>query len=62
MAELTGNLREELKSTDMSPSERRDAVRTVVRSDRVWKALDSGSSKARQVAADVIGYQMGDTS
>jgi len=62
MAELTGNLREELKSSDMTPTERRDAVRTVVRSDRVWKALDSGSPKARQVAADVIGYQMGDTS
>jgi len=62
MAALSGNLREELKSTDMSATERRDAVRTVVRSDRVWKALDSGSSKARQVAADVIGYQMGDTS
>ncbi len=62
MAELTGNLREELKSTDMTPTERRNAVRTVVRSDEVWKALDSGRSKARQVAADVIGYQMGDTS
>ena len=62
MAELTGALREQLKSTDMTPTERRDAVRTVVRSDRVWKALDSGRPKARQVAADVIGYQMGDTS
>ena len=62
MAQVTGNLREELKTTDMTPAERRDAVRTIVRSDRVWKALDSGSSKARQVAADVIGYQMGDTS
>ncbi|MBX0287385.1 precorrin-2 dehydrogenase/sirohydrochlorin ferrochelatase family protein [Haloarcula salinisoli] len=62
MAELSGKLREELKSTDMTPTERRDAVRTVVRSDEVWKALDSGRSKARQVAADVIGYQMGDTS
>ncbi|MDS0283583.1 precorrin-2 dehydrogenase/sirohydrochlorin ferrochelatase family protein [Haloarcula onubensis] len=62
MAELTGALREEFKRTDMSAAERRDAVRTVVRSDRVWKALDSGRPKARQVAADVIGYQMGDTS
>jgi precorrin-2 dehydrogenase/sirohydrochlorin ferrochelatase len=62
MAELTGELREELKSADKSPSERRDAVRRVVRSDRVWKALDSGRSKAEKVAADVIGYQMGDTS
>jgi len=62
MAELTGDLREELKSADMTATERRDAVRTVVRSDEVWKALDSGRSKARQAAVDVIGYQMGDTS
>ena len=62
MAQLTGILREELKSTDMTPTERRDAVRTVVRADEVWKALDSGRSNARQVAADVIEYQMGDTS
>ena len=62
MAELTGQLRTELQTTDMSPTERRDAVRTVVRSDAVWKALDSGRSKAHQVVADVIGYQMGDTS
>ena len=62
MAELTGDLREELQTTDMSTSERRDAIRTVVRSDDVWKALDSGRSNVRQVAADVIGYQMGDMS
>ena len=62
MAELTSDLREELRSTDMSPTERRDAVRTVVRSERVWKALDSGRPKSKRVAADVIGHQMGDTS
>jgi len=62
MAELTGSLRTELKATDMSPEARRDAVRAVVRADEVWKALDSGSTKARQVAEDVIGYQPGDTS
>jgi precorrin-2 dehydrogenase/sirohydrochlorin ferrochelatase len=62
MAELTGDLREELKATNMSASDRRDAIRSVVRSDDVWKALDSGRSKARQVAADVIEYQLGDMS
>ncbi len=60
MAELTGSLRAELKETNMSPQERRDAVRTVVRADEVWKALDSGRSKARLVAEDVIGYHSGD--
>lgn len=61
MAELTGDLRDELKETDMSPKERRDAVRTVVRADEVWKALDSGRTNARLVAEDVIGYHPGDT-
>jgi len=62
MAELVGTLRAALKESERSPTERRDAVRAVVRSGAVWKALDSGSSKARQVAADVIEHQMGDTS
>jgi precorrin-2 dehydrogenase/sirohydrochlorin ferrochelatase len=62
MAELTGRLREELKATEMSPAERRDAVRAVVRADSVWKALDSGSPNVEQVVADVIGYQLGDMS
>jgi len=62
MADLAGELREELRAADMSAAERRDAVRTVVRSERVWKALDSGRPKSKRVAADVIGHQMGDTS
>ena len=60
MADLAGELREELRATDMSAAERRDAVRAVVRADDVWKALDSGRSKARQAAEDVIGYHSGD--
>ncbi|WP_135304426.1 precorrin-2 dehydrogenase/sirohydrochlorin ferrochelatase family protein [Haloarcula amylovorans] len=62
MAELTGDLREELKSAGVPPAERREAVRAVVREDAVWKALDSGRSKARQVATDVIGDISGDSS
>lgn len=61
MAKLAGALRAELKESERSPTERRDAVRAVVRSDAVWKALDSGRSKARQVAADVIEESPGDT-
>jgi len=62
MAELAGELRTELKESELSPTERRDAVRAVVRADAVWKALDSGSSKARQVAEAVIEELPGDTS
>ncbi|ELZ33362.1 siroheme synthase [Halogeometricum pallidum JCM 14848] len=54
MAELTGRLREEMRESDRTPRERRDAVRAVVRSERVWKALRTGESKARQEADRVI--------
>lgn len=54
MAELTRELRVELKRSDRSPTERRDAVRAVVRSPDVWKALRTGTVNARQVAEDVI--------
>jgi precorrin-2 dehydrogenase/sirohydrochlorin ferrochelatase len=54
MAALTRELRAELKRSDRSPAERRDAVRAVVRSPDVWKALRTGTVNARQVAEDVI--------
>lgn len=54
MAELTRELRTELKTSDLSPTERREAMRRVVRSSRVWKALRTGTSNARKVAEDVI--------
>ncbi|WP_135362958.1 precorrin-2 dehydrogenase/sirohydrochlorin ferrochelatase family protein [Halosimplex halophilum] len=62
MAELTGDIRAELQGEGVPPAERRAAVRAVVRSDAVWKALDSGKPKARQVAADVISDVTGETS
>lgn len=49
MAILTGELREEL-----SGAEREGALRSVVESEEVWKALDSEGAKSRQVAKDVI--------
>lgn len=62
MAELTATLRQRLKSDDIAPEDRRDAVRAVVRSDRVWKALDRGGSNEYQVATDVIEETIGDSS
>lgn len=59
MAELTGEIRETLKDADCSPEERRDAVRAVVRSPAVWKALRTGESKPRQEADRVIRNTMG---
>jgi len=62
MARLTADLRETLKSEGVPPAERRDAVRAVVRSDRVWKALDRGRSNVQHVATDVIDEHTGDLS
>ncbi|EJN59404.1 precorrin-2 dehydrogenase/sirohydrochlorin ferrochelatase family protein [Halogranum rubrum] len=59
MAALTAELRTELKARDLSPSKRRDAVRAVVRSSPVWKALRTGDSNAREEAARVIGNEFG---
>ncbi|MFC6733459.1 MULTISPECIES: bifunctional precorrin-2 dehydrogenase/sirohydrochlorin ferrochelatase [unclassified Haladaptatus] len=54
MAELTATLRLELQSAKVAPAARRDAIRAVVNSDRVWKALGSGKAKARNEAQTVI--------
>lgn len=59
MADLTGRLRRELRDSDYTAAERRDAVRAVVRSERVWKALRTGESKARQEADRVIRNTVG---
>ncbi|WP_435099458.1 precorrin-2 dehydrogenase/sirohydrochlorin ferrochelatase family protein [Halarchaeum sp. P4] len=63
MAEVTASLREDLQAADVPPGERRDAVRAVVRSTPVWKALRSADTKddqevddaVRRVVANVIG-------
>lgn len=54
MARLSGEIREELKSEGIAPEERREAVRRVVRSRGVWKALQKGRSYGRQEADTVI--------
>ncbi|WP_142858064.1 precorrin-2 dehydrogenase/sirohydrochlorin ferrochelatase family protein [Salinigranum halophilum] len=54
MADLTRDLRTDLKTRDLTPGERRAAMRRVVRSSRVWKALRTGTTNARKVAEDVI--------
>ena len=62
MADLTGELREKLQDRGLPVEKRRAAVRAVVRSPEVWKALDSGSAKPRSVALDVIEDVTGDLS
>lgn len=54
MAELTGEIRRELKADGVAPAVRREAVRAVVRSDPVWKALRTGEANPRREAATVV--------
>jgi len=57
LADLVGDLREELQAADVPPAERREAVRTVVRSSAVWKGLRRGDTNLRQVVRDVISIE-----
>ena len=54
MADLSGTLREELRERGVNPDQRRAAIRAVVRSEPVWKALQEGGSKGRKEAEKVI--------
>ena len=54
MAALTGEIRAELKAAGVDPETRRDAVRAVVRSGPVWKALQAGDANAREEANRVV--------
>lgn len=54
MAELSATLRADLKAEGVSPTERRDAIRAVVRSQAVWKALRTGDTNASREASAVV--------
>lgn len=60
LARITRSLRSELQETH-PPETRRDIMRAVVRSERVWKALGEGSAKPDQVVREVIAAESGDT-
>ena len=54
MALLSGELRTALADAGVAPADRRTAIRRVVRSPAVWKALQKGRSYARNEAYNVI--------
>lgn len=60
MAELTADLRNELKDRGVPAEQRRAALRSVVRSPRVWKGLRTGTDKGRQEAERVIRKERGE--
>lgn len=59
MAELTAELRDELRS--LPPESRRAAIRAVVSSPAVWKDLRSEEPKRSQVVEDVIDSVVDET-
>lgn len=60
LARISRALRSELQETH-PPEKRRDIMRAVVRSERVWKALGEGSANPNQVVREVIAAELGDT-
>lgn len=59
LARITGKLRAELRET-YPPEKRRAVVRSVVRAERVWKALGEGSTKTEQVVNEVVTGELRD--
>jgi len=60
MAELTGELRERLRAEDVDPDARREAIRTIVRSPRVWTALRSGDAKLEEITEELLAEVLED--
>jgi precorrin-2 dehydrogenase/sirohydrochlorin ferrochelatase len=54
MANLSGRLRDQFREREIPPTERRAAIRRVVRSERVWKALGDSRHNTEQEANVVI--------
>jgi precorrin-2 dehydrogenase/sirohydrochlorin ferrochelatase len=61
MAELLGELRDELQHEGVSPKRRRGAVRAIITDDSVWKHLAEDRAKSRRIAEDVVADVPEDT-
>lgn len=59
MARVTSELRAALD--DAQPERRRAALRSVVRSDRVWKALGDSHTNTEQAVSEAIASELGET-
>ena len=60
MAELTGALRSDLKAAGYAAADRREAVRSVVRSSSVWKGLHTGTPNPEKEAERVMAVKHDD--
>lgn len=60
LATLTADVRQRLKARGIDPEQRREAVRSVVRSPRVWKDLGTKRSNPRQTIDAIVDATLGD--
>jgi precorrin-2 dehydrogenase/sirohydrochlorin ferrochelatase len=60
LAAAVATLRERLKAENVDPARRREAVREVAQSSRVWKDLGTGGSNARTTIDAVVESAAGD--
>ncbi|GAA0646152.1 precorrin-2 dehydrogenase/sirohydrochlorin ferrochelatase family protein [Salarchaeum japonicum] len=60
MADLSGEVRAELKAAGVPPADRRRAVRRLVRAPSVWKALRTRGANPRQQAEVVLADELGE--
>jgi precorrin-2 dehydrogenase/sirohydrochlorin ferrochelatase len=60
LAALIGRLRADLRE-EYPPESRRAALRAVVSSDDVWKALGSGDAKVEQIVVEIVSTELGES-
>lgn len=60
LAALTAELRRELRD-EHPPERRRAALRAVVRSERLWKALGDGVANPRQIVDEIVSAELGES-
>jgi precorrin-2 dehydrogenase/sirohydrochlorin ferrochelatase len=60
LAALIGRLRADLRE-EYPPESRRAALRAVVSSDDVWKALGSGDAKMEQIVVEIVSTELGES-
>lgn len=60
LAAVTAEVRRDLKERGVDPKRRREAVRAVVQSSKVWKDLGTGRSKTRRRVDAVVDAALGE--
>ncbi len=60
LASITADIREELKAQEIDPAVRRQVLRDIVQSSKVWKDLGRGNPNPRQTVDAVVDAALGE--